>query len=576
MVFGQGVNSSDSMPSQLQTVLNERDPSGRVDVVNLGHCGYSFYDMWYRMESEGESYGADLVLVFFSHNDLELVKCEDPANYARHVMECWDPDGPVLTRFLSAVDRIARDFRRRDRKFAFVFYETEVGSKYETYANILSETCYKRNIPFINVLANFGDAVGQQRCPLRVSRFDPHPSSQAHKIAAEGIAAGLERIHLIDECTATPQFGLKALEITLTAESFWKGGVPLEEVSRRFLDHCRYHCSSSVEGSHLDLNTAFEAMHQLSRSVYVWEAYAQSLQSKQGRQSVAAADRKHWALRKLFTGLFSLEEHAKCVTDSLGFHEPLREFDAADGKDESPEATMGLIRKGLSELFCKITEAHTHLDKRCHYVATLSMPAHLRSLFEELDRRLQSARQVLIQHWQTVQNTLTTIARLEARFSRFAEESKDQPVHAIFWSFADVAGSILDELALVVACPSSEITNTSVYLDFLEFCFEFEILPHVHRRPTLELSVDADVYIHPLEEMRYLERHAGKQACNFRVPFFRSGNATLVFKNLQAAEIHVSEYNVAAEKAIKLCPTALWTENNFLRVEFGELQIHWN
>jgi hypothetical protein len=97
MIYGQGVQITEALPAQLEAELTSRVQDYPLEVVNLGHCGYSVHDMYYRLWSEGIRYRPNLVLLFINHTDPQLRKCKVPTEYVRHVLESWNPSGSVFS-----------------------------------------------------------------------------------------------------------------------------------------------------------------------------------------------------------------------------------------------------------------------------------------------------------------------------------------------------------------------------------------------------------------------------------------------------------------------------------------------
>jgi lysophospholipase L1-like esterase len=71
--FGWGVESEEAYPSLLGEELRRRHPGVRVEVVNLGVCGYSSQQGKVLLEREGVRYEPDLVTISYGSNDWSRV-----------------------------------------------------------------------------------------------------------------------------------------------------------------------------------------------------------------------------------------------------------------------------------------------------------------------------------------------------------------------------------------------------------------------------------------------------------------------------------------------------------------------
>lgn len=71
--FGWGVDTDRIYPHVLEKLLRERHPSMRIEVVNLGVCGYSSLQGLVLLRSEGMLYHPDVVLISYGSNDYSLV-----------------------------------------------------------------------------------------------------------------------------------------------------------------------------------------------------------------------------------------------------------------------------------------------------------------------------------------------------------------------------------------------------------------------------------------------------------------------------------------------------------------------
>jgi len=71
--FGWGVDTEETYPYQLERLLRERHPDRRIEVVNLGVCGYSSLQGLILLRREGLRYSPDIVILSYGSNDYSLV-----------------------------------------------------------------------------------------------------------------------------------------------------------------------------------------------------------------------------------------------------------------------------------------------------------------------------------------------------------------------------------------------------------------------------------------------------------------------------------------------------------------------
>ena len=86
--FGYLVDQDEAYPSQLERLLRERYPSGRIEVLNAGRPAYSIYQGLRYLELRGLQFEPDVVTVGFGSNGRRFVlrrEQADSAEWFRHV-----------------------------------------------------------------------------------------------------------------------------------------------------------------------------------------------------------------------------------------------------------------------------------------------------------------------------------------------------------------------------------------------------------------------------------------------------------------------------------------------------------
>ncbi|HXI02872.1 MAG TPA: GDSL-type esterase/lipase family protein [Candidatus Saccharimonadales bacterium] len=71
--FGWGVEPEDAYPERLRAELERRHPGARIEVVNMGVCGYSSFQGRILLKREGLAYQPDLITISYGSNDWSRV-----------------------------------------------------------------------------------------------------------------------------------------------------------------------------------------------------------------------------------------------------------------------------------------------------------------------------------------------------------------------------------------------------------------------------------------------------------------------------------------------------------------------
>lgn len=188
MTFGAGVSYHETLPYQLEKILNRADWENQIEIINEGKCGYSLYDNWYQFVHRAHRYQPDLLLIILCSNDAEFYSVQ--ANVSQHIEECWSKDGTFLPYFNIFFDEIREQLETIDLPTIIAYYsisENEV--KHLDPPSIIKDNCRKNNINFVDLSTDFSDGFdATTNMNLRVSEEDGHPSAFAHNIAASKLA----------------------------------------------------------------------------------------------------------------------------------------------------------------------------------------------------------------------------------------------------------------------------------------------------------------------------------------------------------------------------------------------------
>jgi lysophospholipase L1-like esterase len=74
---GYGVNDGETIDAHLRTLLSDRYPGIRFEVINLAYDGYDAYQLYLRMQSDGVRWNPDMVIVNSGINDVRNAHISD-------------------------------------------------------------------------------------------------------------------------------------------------------------------------------------------------------------------------------------------------------------------------------------------------------------------------------------------------------------------------------------------------------------------------------------------------------------------------------------------------------------------
>jgi len=85
--FGWGVDPDETYPRRLEALLRARHPEMRVEVINLGVCGYSSFQGRILLERDALAFEPDVVTISYGSNDYSEVP--EPFDVARERNQGW-------------------------------------------------------------------------------------------------------------------------------------------------------------------------------------------------------------------------------------------------------------------------------------------------------------------------------------------------------------------------------------------------------------------------------------------------------------------------------------------------------
>lgn len=207
MTYGQGCLPTETLPFQLESVLNAALWNQQVEVINGGVCGYSIHDAWGRYVAKFARFRPDLVVLTVCDNDAELYNQPDATDelvkqqtYTQFSEACYDPQGEHFPYFRLLLKDIANVMINEGPPVLVAFYDIHGHSHRERLMPRVRDACNEAGVPFADLSQDFlGNEDATRNKLLRVSNADGHPSALAHGIAARRMA------RVILERTLLPQ-----------------------------------------------------------------------------------------------------------------------------------------------------------------------------------------------------------------------------------------------------------------------------------------------------------------------------------------------------------------------------------
>ena len=319
MVYGQGVDNGETLPSMLERFLNRAVWNRWVEVINEGTCGFSVYDEWHQFIQRGHRLRPDLILLILSNNDAELFGVQQ--GYVEHVMECWSREGVHLPYFRLLLKDVARELKALRIPVLVCFYEIYEGELREICTASIKEACEWSGLDFLDLSVDFlGASSAQMNRGMRVDDLDGHPSAQAHRTAALRLTRHLIRKGYIgaENDRLTPEGTLYG-GLLKTSERMLRAGYRPHEVLYRLSEtllrkresNLRLRLSEPERMSDDDfreLLAAVRSLYERSLILLSWQTYSTVLRFERQRFLTACrnADR---LIQSLLKKLFIIEKN---------------------------------------------------------------------------------------------------------------------------------------------------------------------------------------------------------------------------------------------------------------------------
>jgi len=187
LVYGQGVAPTESVPAQMERLLNHSRGDQFYHVLNISKCGYGMADYLPLFTEVAEGFKPDAVVLSMCHNDAEMVNWqlehESPEEYFHAI---WDEDAPSWPFFRKAFENLLASMPSIPLLLAF--YSRGDDQAIQRALPALNKVCRENKVGFLNLVEKI------EWIPTNMamaSPDDPHPSVLAHRVAAVEICKEL-------------------------------------------------------------------------------------------------------------------------------------------------------------------------------------------------------------------------------------------------------------------------------------------------------------------------------------------------------------------------------------------------
>ncbi|RJO63472.1 MAG: SGNH/GDSL hydrolase family protein [Myxococcales bacterium] len=359
LTYGAGVQYSETLPAQLERLLNRGLWDRHIEVVNGGVSGYALYDGWLRFIHRLHRYRPDQVAVILCDNDAELFSVNvlrqmgRTVDYERHVEACWKEDGAHFPYFLLTLSDMSAEMKRLGVPLTLAYYDVYGKPVNSVIARRIAQACEACGADFVDLSADFtGASSAYKNTSFRIGDEDGHPSAAAHGVAAQRLARFLAARHFPADSLPAAERHVWDHLIRQTADSI-QAGYPREQaLSRlaalldakhggkpraRLLDDLR-----ESDQALADLMQGMRALADGEARLQAWEAYAIAL--GYWRQPFFERRAELDALsRAVYRGLLVLEKQLE--NPSLGY---VRYFDPDPGCRPGDVLRTFASQQGLS------------------------------------------------------------------------------------------------------------------------------------------------------------------------------------------------------------------------------------
>jgi hypothetical protein len=185
MMFGFCAPRRETLPAQLNRILNQAYPGNLVFVDNFGETSGNIWDAWPVFKLRAETMRFDAVVFSVCQNDLDLFATHG-ASYGRYHLDNFLDGAP---QWEAAVDLFRDCVAWRELTgidVLVIFYSFTQTDR--PIIDLLAPLLASLDLPFIDMLGYYEKETAVTVESYRVSEFDGHPSPIAHELAARRVA----------------------------------------------------------------------------------------------------------------------------------------------------------------------------------------------------------------------------------------------------------------------------------------------------------------------------------------------------------------------------------------------------
>ena len=481
VAYGQGVPPNDSLPAQLEKLLNLKSKVD-IEVVNLAHNGYSIYDYLFRLGFDGIAYKPDLVLLVLSHDDALLERPETPLEHLRAVHSAW-AEGSIGQFYMTEAFRgIASKCSTHSIEVFVAFFEA-ISNEFNRFcSDSVRRHCEQLKLPFYDLL---GAVAGElPDISAVVSERDSHPSVAAHRCAA---------MHLAEILLKT-FFAYKTIEASCSATNFHT--MSINQLAR---------------SANIPVHSVDAELVQLARVFCLWRGNAEWISPVNRKLSkchpMSIVENSNYLLRNASKAIFVMQANRLATSDERV--SPSR-FIKASSRIANRDSINDLRAK--IKFFLKSLEAAscTVHSRRKHISSLRRMPTIQDSwpILGELEKGFLTISSDLEQSWGRIRQTVTSI---DLFCDQLMEQFEVGDLHSGLFDFTSQFCHMMEGVVDAFGRSSSVSTADIIaarknlwYEDYLTISVTCSVKSSMERRATLQLNVGASNYTEVLCELQNL------------------------------------------------------------------------
>jgi GDSL-like Lipase/Acylhydrolase family len=530
LTYGVGVQPQESLPAQLEALLNRNVWEPIIEVVNAGISGFSLYDDWYFFLNEIHKFQPDLLLFVLCENDVELTSNEE--NYQDHVKACWDEQGQYLRYFKKAVAQIGEHVRALNLQCLVTFYSISGEEEKGEYALILKNICSETGLDFVNLAEEFTEEFSGKLNPaMNASSVDHHPSRLAHQVAAQRLSRHISRKKLITKNNAFSSEKELCGKVFLFGEFLRENGVQPEICIYRMLEM-------------LNAKRTGKARNLLDPEILIDDKdFAQ-------KRSVLSKEMEHGYKLVFLEGLaerfkrnstmfyrwiensqrstIDIEKHSFILEENL--RDPSLSYCPSCKYEE--EYDFSTFPSRLAMLSEKLNQISSNFLIPLHRLG--GIPAELLPLQEDLVRKIEAPSAFIQSFIEILRDKLKNADALFDRFCKMFRESKEQLSNlTISRYFALISQKLMVHLMELEAAYSELKLNEINPLLFQQNLAPFTTISVTIRSSNAKIPniiVIAESVIpfrHPLRGFQYVVNDGQSHVYSFAFPLFTLGRVSV-------------------------------------------------